>query len=58
MFNDYQDDMHEMARRYENEMYVYDIEATKKLGRFALCIAEAYLEGIKSAEEIYTLALA
>lgn len=53
MFEDWRDELQEMGRKYENEMYLYNLEATKKLGRFALCIAEAYLEGIKSAEEIF-----
>lgn len=53
MFREYQDELFEQERYYENLMIEYSEYAAKKIGDYANCVAEAYLDGLKTAHEIF-----
>ena len=53
MFKEFQDEVFEQERQYENLMIDYARYAAEKIGVYAECVAEAYLDGLKTAHKVF-----
>ena len=53
MFYDYREHADNEHYQYEKLMIEFEEEATKKIGEYAECICEAYLDGCKKAAQVF-----